>query len=214
MHGIADITKGWISMKLSDAITKYRGYRQTLEEQTKSLVAKRDEAGKKYEATGDSRFSDEAATLQLSVEKSSEAFNNNQKVLDGLIEQYAAAWNAEVAKAQADPENGIAATLSKIMTTVARMCAGDKVPFTDEKKVMEYNSEMYARAKQAQMTMAALKNKQKEYESLWDEESEKEYDPEGVADNTEACGDLPGASEIGILDSGTADSEILQGSEL
>ena len=76
------------------------------------------------------------------------------------------------------------------MTTVARMCAGDKVPYTDEKKVMEYDNEMYARAKQAQMAMAAMKKKQKEYDSLWDEEG-GEYDPEGVADNTEAQGELP-----------------------
>lgn len=66
------------------------------------------------------------------------------------------------------------------MTTVARMCAGDKVPYTDEKKVMEYDSDMYARAKQAQMIMASMKKKQKEYDSLWDEEG-GEYDPEGVA---------------------------------
>ena len=71
------------------------------------------------------------------------------------------------------------ATIGKIMTTVARMCAGDKVPYTDEKKVMEYDSDMYARAKQAQMIMASMKKKQKEYDSLWDEEG-GEYDPEGV----------------------------------
>ena len=67
------------------------------------------------------------------------------------------------------------------------MCAGDKVPYTDEKKVMEYDDKMYARAKQAQMIMASMKKKQKEYDSLWDKEG-VEYDPEGVADNTEAQG--------------------------
>ena len=57
-------------------------------------------------------------------------------------------------------------------------------------KQKEYDNEMYARAKQAQMAMAAMKKKQKEYDSLWDEEG-GEYDPEGVADNTEAQGELP-----------------------
>ena len=70
--------------------------------------------------------------------------------------------NAENARALADPETGLGATIGKIMTTVARMCAGDKVPYTDEKKVMEYDSDMYARAKQAQMIMASMKKKQKE----------------------------------------------------
>ena len=76
------------------------------------------------------------------------------------------------------------------MTTIARMCAGDKVPYSDEKKVMEYDDKMYARAKQAQMIMASMKKKQKEYDSLWDKDG-GEYDPEGVADNTEAQGALP-----------------------
>ena len=40
------------------------------------------------------------------------------------------------------------------------------------------------------MIMASMKKKQKEYDSLWDKEG-GEYDPEGVADNTEAQGDLP-----------------------
>ena len=53
-----------------------------------------------------------------------------------------------------------------------------------------YDDKMYARAKQAQMIMASMKKKQKEYDSLWDKEG-GEYDPEGVADNTEAQGELP-----------------------
>ena len=111
-------------------------------------------------------------------------------MLSRLKDQWVNAANAENNKALADPETGLGATIAKIMTTVARMCAGDKVPYTDEKKVMEYDNEMYARAKQAQMAMAAMKKKQKEYDSLWDEEG-GEYDPEGVADNTEAQGELP-----------------------
>ena len=85
--------------------------------------------------------------------------------------------------------------MAKIMTTVARMCAGDKVPYADEKKLMEYDSDLYGKAKQAQMMMAAMKEKQKEYDSLWDKEG-GEYDPEGVADNTEAQGELPEVPEL------------------
>lgn len=177
-------------MKLKEAIPIYQAYRQRLVDQTRSLVKQRDSALTKFEATGDRAWSDEAASLQLSIEASNEKFNKNQEILDGLVEQYALAWNAEVARQQADPETGMAATLGKIMTTVARMCAGDKVPYTDEKKVMEYDSKLYGRVKQLQMTMAAMKKKQKEYDSLWDEEG-GEYDPEGVADNTEAVGELP-----------------------
>lgn len=181
-------------MKLKEAIPVYRGYRKILVDQTRSLVKQRDAAQKKFEATGDTAWKEEAASLQLSVNASNEEFENNQKVLDGLLEQYAMAWNNEVDRALSDPETGMAATIGKIMTTVARMCAGDKVPYADEKKVMEYNKEMYASAKQAQMMMAAMKKKQKEYDSLWDEEG-GEYDPKEAADNTEAAGisEIPAA---------------------
>ena len=78
------------------------------------------------------------------------------------------------------------------------------MPYTDEKKVMEYDSDMYARAKQAQMIMASMKKKQKEYDSLWDEEG-GEYDPGGVANDTQAQGESargiresPESSEIEV----------------
>lgn len=183
-------------MKLKDAMPIYQRYRQQLVDQTRSLVKQRDAAKAKFEATNDQTWSDEDATLQLSIEKTQEEFNKNQEVLDGLTEQWCLAANAENAKALADPETGMAATMAKIMTTVARMCAGDKVPYADEKKLMEYDSDLYGKAKQAQMMMAAMKEKQKEYDSLWDDEEGGEYDSEGVADNTEAQGELPEVPEL------------------
>ena len=178
-------------MKIKDAMPIYREYRQRLVNQTRDLVKQRDTAIAKLEATGDVTWSKEAATLELSIEATKKEFEENQKILDGLTEQWCAAANAENARALADPETGMAATLSKIMTSVARMCAGDKVPYSDEKKVMEYDSDLYGKAKQAQIMMAAMKEKQKEYESLWNDEEGKAYDPEGVADNTTAQGELP-----------------------
>ncbi len=177
-------------MKLKEAIPKYREYRQRLVDQTRNLVKQRDQAQKKYETTGDKAWEEEAVSLHLSALASDDKFKENQKVLDGLLEQYTLAWNNEVNKALADPETGMAATYAKIMTTVARMCAGDKVPYSDEKKVMDFDSEMYLKAKQTQMAMAVIKKKQKEYESLWSEEG-GEYDPQKAADNTEAAGELP-----------------------
>ena len=179
-------------MKLSEALSKYRSYREELVTQNRNLTTQLKDAQNKAKATGSKEWAEKAATLQLSLDESNKKFEDNQKVLDSLIEQHVLAWNMEVAKEQADPENGMAATMAKIMTTVARMCAGDKVPYSDEKKVMEYDKDMYSMAKQAQMVMAAIKKRQKEYDSLWDDEEEgKKYDPKGVADNTEAAGVLP-----------------------
>ena len=146
--------------------------------------------------------------LELSYKEATDDFDKYENVLNSLREQWCAAANTENDKALADPETGLGATIGKIMTTIARMCAGDKVPYTDEKKVMEYDDKMYARAKQAQMIMASMKKKQKEYDSLWDKEG-GEYDPEGVADNTEAQGELPDipSSDGDSTDTGEAVSD-------
>ena len=189
-------------MKLGEVIPKYREYRQVLVDQTRSLAKQRDEAKKQFELTGEKKYEEEAATLQLSVEASDEQFKKNQEVLDGLMEQYTAAWNAEVARQQSDPETGYAATMGKIMTTAMRMSRGDNVPYSDEKKLQEANDKLYAAAKQAQAMMKQMKNhKAKDYDSLWEEEG-GEYDPEAAAENAEATGDLPEIPEIGSTDAG------------
>lgn len=178
-------------MKLGEVIPKYREYRKVLVDQTRDLAKQRDEAQKKYDMTGEQKYADEAASLQLSVEASDGEFKKNQEVLDGLIEQYTAAWNAEVARQQSDPETGYAATMGKIMTTAMRMSRGDNVPYSDEKKLQEANEKLYASAKQAQAMMKQMKDhKAKDYDSLWDEEG-GEYDPEAAAEGAEAAGDLP-----------------------
>ena len=178
-------------MKLGEVIPKYREYRKVLVDQTRDLAKQRDEAQKKYDMTGEQKYADEAASLQLSVEASDGEFKKNQEVLDGLIEQYTVAWNAEVARQQSDPETGYAATMGKIMTTAMRMSRGDNVPYSDEKKLQEANEKLYASAKQAQAMMKQMKDhKAKDYDSLWDEEG-GEYDPEAAAEGAEATGDLP-----------------------
>lgn len=177
-------------MKLGEAIPNYQAYRNELQDKKTSIYKQYKKTKEKAERTNDEEWIQKAAELELSYKEATDDFDKYENVLNSLREQWCVAANTENDKALADPETGLGATLGKIMTTIARMCAGDKVPYSDEKKVMEYDDEMYARAKQAQMIMASMKKKQKEYDSLWDKEG-GEYDPEGVADNTEAQGDLP-----------------------
>ena len=178
-------------MKLGEVIPKYREYRKVLVDQKRDLANQRDAAQKKYEQTGEKEYADEAASLQLSVEAADGTFQKNQEVLDGLMEQYAAVWNAEVARQQSDPETGYAATMGKILTTAMRMSRGDNVPYADEKKLQEANEKLYASAKQAQAMMKQMKDhKSKDYDSLWNEEG-GEYDPEAAAEGAEASEDLP-----------------------
>lgn len=175
-------------MKIPEAQSIYRANRQELIKRTRALVKQRDDLKDKYERTGLAEFSEQAATLQLSIEETQEKFDQNQKVLDALTEQYAAVWNAEVARQQADPETGYAATVSKIMAVARRIACGDQVPYSDEKKLMEYNPDLYKIVKNAQMIQRMQKKEYKKYDSLWDEDEEKgaeKYDPQEKADNAE-----------------------------
>lgn len=195
-------------MKLGEAIPNYQAYRNELQDKKTSIYKQYKKTKEKAERTNDEEWIQKAAELELSYKEATDDFDKYENVLNSLREQWCAAANTENDKALADPETGLGATIGKIMTTIARMCAGDKVPYTDEKKVMEYDDKMYARAKQAQMIMASMKKKQKEYDLLWDKEG-GEYDPEGVADNTEAQGELPDipSSDGDSTDTGEAVSD-------
>lgn len=177
-------------MKIPEAQKMYRAYRQQLVDQSRTLYQQQEEAKKQFQMTGDTMFSKEAATLQLSIDATKKAFEENQEVLDRLAEQECTVFNAEVARQQADPVDGMAATMNKIMTTAIRMSRGDKVPYQDEKKLMEAEPDLYKMAKNAQMLMQQMKKKIKEHDSLWDEEG-GEYDPEKAVAEAEAAGDLP-----------------------
>ncbi len=185
-------------MKIIDAQKIYREQRQTLTDQRNALIKRRDELEKRAAATpnGSELFSEEAATLELSIKDVNEKFDKNQEVLDKLAEKYAAVWNSEVAKQQADAMEEMAVDMVKIMEVARRIADGAIVPGKDEQKLMEYSMELYMAAK----NMAAMKaaGERDKYDSLWDDDEEKqEYDPQGKAENADAGMDLPDTSVSG-----------------
>ena len=81
------------------------------------------------------------------------------------------------------------------MAVARRLMKGAIVPATDERKLMEYSMELYQAAKN--MGAMAKQKEKEEYDSLWGEEEEKEYeDPTEVADNTEAFADGPAIVDV------------------
>ena len=58
--------------------------------------------------------------------------------------------------------------MAKLMEIARRIARGDKVPAKDERKLMEFNSELYQAAKAAAMLHANKKHK--EHKSMFDEE--------------------------------------------
>ena len=179
-------------MKIGEAKPTYYANRRQLVDQIRDLASKKEKAENAFKATGDSAFSDQAATLELSLEATQKAFEDNQKVLDSLIEQEVAIANMEVSKQQGDAMEEEMKNLGKIMIVFRRLAKGDIVPLTDEKKLMEYDDKMYQMAKNMQAMAQQLDKEHEKHKSLWEDEEPKEYpDPEEVANNTEFSGELP-----------------------
>lgn len=88
------------------------------------------------------------------------------EISDNLKEMYQRQLEAakESAKAAGEGMN----ELAKIIEISRRISNGDKVPPSDEKKLMEYDSGLYQAAKAAAMLHADEKHK--EYDSLFEEE--------------------------------------------
>lgn len=62
---------------------------------------------------------------------------------------------------------------AKIMSVFRAMAKGDIVPASDEKKLMEYNSELYQSAKMAQSM--ALQAERRKHKSQWDDKEEEAH---------------------------------------
>ena len=179
-------------MKISEAKPTYYENRRVLVDQIRTLHKQKEKAEATYRITGDTKFSDEAASLELSINDTQKAFEENQAVLDSLVEQEVAVFNMENSKQQGDAMKDEMENMGKVMTVFRRMAKGDIVPLTDEKKLMEYNEKMYTMAKNMQAMAQQLEKEHEKHKSLWEDEEEKEYpDPREVADNTEYAGELP-----------------------
>ncbi len=186
-------------MKIKEALPTYYDNRKTLVEQTRKLYERQKEAESKFRQTGDRTFSEEAATLQLSLIDTQKAFEENQKVIDSLMEEWSALVNMESSRQAGEAMEKSMADLGKIMTVFRRMAKGDTVPASDEKRLMEYNEKMYTAAKNMQAMAQQLEKEHKKHKSLWEDEEEEQQnpDPTEVADESEYSGELP---EIEIPD--------------
>ena len=81
-------------MKIIEAQKIYLANRSALVEQKKTLTSQRDKAKKMAELTGDSAYSDEAASLELTLKETEDKFLKNQDILDNLAEQHCNVANA------------------------------------------------------------------------------------------------------------------------
>ncbi len=179
-------------MKIKDAKPIYYANRKELVEQMRSLSKQKEEADKNYQRTGEDRFSDQAATLELSLNSTKEAFEENQKVIDSIMEQWSNTANLESSKQQGEAMGEAVEDMGKVMMVFRRLAHGDIVPITDERKLMEYDDKMYQVAKNMQLLAQQMEKDREKHKSLWeDEDKEAPEDPMEIADNTEYAGELP-----------------------
>ena len=179
-------------MKIGEAKPTYYYNRQVLVDQIRDLHDKKTKAENSFKLTGNQAFSDQAATLELSLNETQKAFEENQKVLDSLVEREVAVFNMENSKQEGDAMAEEMENLGKVMIVFRRLAKGDIVPLTDERKLMEYDDKMYQMAKNMQAMAQQLEKEHEKHKSLWEDEEKEEYpDPQEVADNTEFGGELP-----------------------
>ena len=184
-------------MKIAEARQLYSTQIKAYHEQHTALYKQKKELEEKMksEENGTVTYANEAATLELSIKAVEEQKNQYQEYMDKLLQQWNGIANMEVAKQQGEAMEESMVDLGKIMEVARRIMNGGIVPPTDEKKLMDYSMELYQAAK----NIGALTKKEKEeYESLWEEEEDKQVpdDPTEIADGTEAFADGPAIVEV------------------
>lgn len=196
-------------MKIAEARSIYSTQIKAYHEQHTILSKQKRELEEKIksEENGSVIYANEAATLELTIKAVEEQKNQYQKYMDKLMQQQTAIANMEVAKQQGEAMEESVEDLGKIMEVARRLMDGDIVPPTDEKKLMEYSMELYQAAKNIGALMK--KKESKEYDSLWEEEKEKNAveDPTQIADNAEAFASGPAIVEVTDTISNAVNSE-------
>lgn len=119
-------------------------------------------------------FANEAAALELTYNAVAEKQNEYQNYMDQLMEQWDTKFNEIATQQKMEAEKEGFEDLARIMTVARRLMHGDIVPQSDEKKLMEYDSDLYQMAKNAQMMAQIREKDRKKHESLWEDEEKKE----------------------------------------
>lgn len=195
-------------MKIGDAQKAYREQLSLLRGQRSDFIKQREENRKKMEQAAKNSNST-GVTLELSeeylqrekelqekIEELSKQIKKDEKGLDALTLQEAGIINSEVSKQQGDAMQKYAEDMAKCLEIARRISRGDRVPAQDEKKLMDFNMDIYKMAKN--MATMNMEKEHKEWDSLWGEEEEKEYeDPMEKAANTETTMEMPKEAEAG-----------------
>lgn len=193
-------------MKIGEAQKAYRqqlgllrGQRSDFVKQQKENRQKMEEARKKSEEQGvtfefSEAYLEREKELQEKIDELSGQIKKDEKTLDELIEQEVGIFNSVASKQQADAMKEYGEEMAKCLEIARRISRGDKVPAQDEKKLMDFNMDIYKMAKE--MAAMNMEGEHEEWDSLWGEEEEKEYeDPFEASQNAETDVEMPEGME-------------------
>ncbi len=183
-----------MNLKIGEAQQIYRAQVKAYQDQKVTVSKQLQEARNRMEVSvskeDKARYASEAATLELTLDKLDEKQSEYQEYLSKLADQYCAYWNSTVAEQQADAAKEYGVEMGKLLEVARRIMKGAIVPASDEKKLMEFDNDLYQTAK----SIGAMVRRQKKekYDSLWGDEEKKEYDdPREVAENATASSQGP-----------------------
>lgn len=180
-------------MKIEQARAAYSTQIRSYHEQISLLTEKKQKLDEqiKKDPNGQELWGEEAATLELTINKLDEKNSQYKNYMEKLMEQHTAIANMEVAKQQGEAMADGMEDMGKIMEVARRIMKGDIVPPSDERRLMEFDDELYQAAKNIGRMRKRLEE-QKEHKSLWEDEEPKEVeDPMEIANNTEAFASGP-----------------------
>ena len=181
-------------MKIEQAQAAYSVQIQSYQEQINLLTEKKQQLDEKMkkDPNGQSLWGEEAAMLELTIGKLDEKNSQYKEYMEKLMEQHTAIANLESSKQQGEAMEEGMEDMGKIMEVARRLMKGDIVPPSDERKLMEFDDELYQAAKNIGELHRRMEEKRKVHESLWEDEEPTEYeDPVEIANNSEAFASGP-----------------------
>lgn len=198
-------------MKVGEARATYGAQLKEYNKQKFKLAQQKKALEEKMNRTenGAVVYADEAAKLELMYSALDEKQEEYQKYMDQLMGQWEMEFDRVAMEQQKDSAKETGQDLGKILTVARRIMHGDIVPQSDEKKLMEYDGDLYQMAKNIG-AMAKLKKKKK-YDSLWEEKEKKEQeDPMKAADGQDAISDGPEIVDVGEVMAAATDTAEMQ----
>ena len=136
-------------MKIGEARTIYREQITAYRDQQQALQKQRQELQKKIDSTPDGKtiYAKEAATLELTYDAVSQKQQEYQDYMAKLLEQKSGYMDMMAAKNEGEAMKEYAEDMAKIMQVARRIMKGGIVPLSDERKLMEFDNDLYQMAK-------------------------------------------------------------------